>query len=167
MLTCTSQYTDTKTLCVCSWILVDKSVLSRVRRGTITWISSLLLYGLKGKLGQILLSEMSLPGIEVLIEMLLPKGDWGRRTPPKDRADLSLYSSDALWHHQFRYNFCMLRTTCQAKISVCMQGSRECCPVCVPELFPEPFVRYSMAFRYSAKWCVTSHDTITCLLGTV
>ena len=54
---------------------------------------------IKGNSYQILLSEMSLPGVEVLIEKLLPNkywGDWGRRTPLKDDANLPLYSASAL-----------------------------------------------------------------------
>ena len=45
-----------------------------------------------------------------------------------------------------------------------MQGSRECCPVCVR--IPELFVWFPTAVRYANKCCVTSHDTSTGLLGT-
>ena len=76
-----------------------------------------------------------LPGIEVFIEKSLPKilG----RSLLKDYAKLPVYSASALWCRQFRYDFYTLCTTSQANISVCMQGSRECCPVRVriPELF--------------------------------
>ena len=53
---------------------------------------------LKGKSHQILLSEMSLPRIEVLIEKLSPKilGILGKENPSKDGAKLSLYSASAL-----------------------------------------------------------------------
>ena len=77
---------------------------------------------------------------------------------------LPLYSTSALWRRQFRYDFCTLRTTSQARISVCMQGRRECCPVCVR--IPELFVRVPTAVRYASKCCVTSHGTSTGLLGT-
>ena len=83
---------------------------------------------------QIVLSKKSLPGIEVLIEKLLSKilGGWGRRTPLKDYAKFHC----AHVRRQFQYDFHTLRTSL-AKTSVCMQGSQECCPVCVciPELF--------------------------------
>ena len=73
---------------------------------------------LKGNSHQILLSEMSLPGVEVLIEKLLPKilGRLGKEDPSEDDAKLPLYSVSALWRRQFRYDFCTLRTTNQAKI---------------------------------------------------
>ena len=87
----------------------------------------------------ILLSEVSLPGAEALIEKFLPKiGDWGRRTPLNGdasalrrrqfHAKLPLYGASALRRRQFQYDFCTLCTTSQAQISVCMQGSCECCP---------------------------------------
>ena len=59
---------------------------------------------------------------------------------------------------------CTLGATSQAEISVCMQGSRECCLVCVRTA--ELFVRVSTAVRYAIKCFVTSHDTSTGLLGT-
>ena len=70
-------------------------VLSAVRRG---YIWHLGMKGLKGNSHQILLSEMSLPEIEVHIEKLLPKilGSLGRRTPLKDSANLPLYSASVL-----------------------------------------------------------------------
>ena len=73
---------------------------------------------------------MSLPEIEVLIEELLPKilRRLGKENPSKNDAKLHLYSASALWRRQFRYDFYTLRTTSPAKISVCMQGSCECCP---------------------------------------
>ena len=54
--------------------------------------------------------------------------------------------------------------TSPAKNSVCIQGSRECCAVCVR--IPELFVRVSTAVQYATKYSVTSHDTSTGLLGT-
>ena len=45
-----------------------------------------------------------------------------------------------------------------------MQGSHECCPVRVH--IPELFVWVPTAVRYASKYCVASHDTSTCLLGT-
>ena len=50
------------------------------------------------------------------------------------------------------------------QISVCMQGSRECCPVCVH--IPELFIRGPTAARYATKCCVTSRDTSAGRLGT-
>ena len=52
---------------------------------------------LKGNSHQILLSEISPPGIEVLIEKLLAKILWrvGRKTPQED-AKLPSYSASAL-----------------------------------------------------------------------
>ena len=52
----------------------------------------------------------------------------------------------------------MLRTISQAKISVC-----GCFPVCVR--IPEVFVPVSTAVRYAGKCDVTSHGTLTGLLG--
>ena len=51
-----------------------------------------------------------------------------------------------------------------SKLSVCMQGSRECCPICVS--IPKLSVRVSTAVWYIAKCGVTSHDASTGLLGT-
>ena len=75
--------------------------------------------------------------------------------PLKDYAKLPLFSAS----HRSCYDFCMLRPTSQAKYSVCMQVSRECCPACVR--IPEPFVRVSTAAWYATKCWVTSHDTST------
>ena len=63
-----------------------------------TSLSHRWLVRLKGNSHQILLSEMSLPGIEVHIEKLLPKilGRLGRRTSLKDEAKLPLYSASVL-----------------------------------------------------------------------
>ena len=49
----------------------------------------------KGNSHQVLHSEMSLPGSEVLIEKLLPKilGRLGRRIPLKDDEKLPLYNA--------------------------------------------------------------------------
>ena len=44
-----------------------------------------------------------------------------------------------------------------------MQGSRECCPVCVR--IPELFVRVPTAVLYATRCCVTSHDTSAGLFG--
>ena len=54
----------------------------------------------------------------------------------------------------------MLRTISQAKMSVC-----GCFPVCVR--IPEVFVPVSAAVRYAGKCDVTSHDTLTGLLGNI
>ena len=74
----------------------------------------------------------------MFIEKLLPKilGRLGKENRSKGDAKLPLYSASVL-RRQFRYDFYTLRTTSPAKISVCVQGSRECCPVCVriPKLF--------------------------------
>ena len=64
----------------------------------------------------------------------------------------------------FYYDSCTLHTTSQVKISVCMQGSREYCPVCARA--PELFVRVATAVQYSTKCCVMSRGTSTGLLGT-
>ena len=47
--------------------------------------------GLKGNSHQILLSEMSMPGVEVLIEKLLPKilGRLGKENPSKRRCKVA------------------------------------------------------------------------------
>ena len=52
----------------------------------------------KGNSHQILLSEISLPGIKVLIEKLLRNilGRLGKENPQKDDAKLPLYSASAL-----------------------------------------------------------------------
>ena len=53
---------------------------------------------LNGELSPNLLSEMSLPGVEVLVEKWLPKilGRLGKENPSKDDAKLPLYSASAL-----------------------------------------------------------------------
>ena len=91
---------------------------------------------LKGNSHQILLSETRLPGIEVLIEKLLPKTirEIGEGEPLKKTMQSCLCTA------QVRCDagcFGTISTTSQAKISVCMQGSRESCLVCarIPELF--------------------------------
>ena len=120
----------------------------------------------KGNSYQILLSEMSLPGVEVLIEKLLPKilGRLGKENLLKDDAKLPFYSASVLCRRQFQHDFCTLHTTSQVKISVCMQGSCGYCPVC--ESIPKLFVRVPTAVQYSTKCCMTSHNTSTGLLGT-
>ena len=62
---------------------------------------------LNGNSHQILLSEMSVPWIEVLLEKLLPKilGRLEKENPLKGDAKLPLYRTSALWHRQFRYDF--------------------------------------------------------------
>ena len=54
--------------------------------------------------------------------------------------------------------------TSQGKISVCMQGSGECCPVCVR--IPELSIPVSTAVWYAANCGVTSRDTSTGRSGT-
>ena len=68
-------------------------------------------------------------------------------------------STSTLWRRQFRYDFYTLRTTSKAKISVCMQGSNECSPVCVHIL--ELFVQVSTAVWCATKCGVMSHNTLT------
>ena len=148
---------------------------------------------LKGNSHQIILSEMGLPGIEVLIEKLLPKilgrlgkenpskktmrsrlcarkckilGRLGKENPAKKRCEVAIAQCKCAVTSSVWYDFYTLRTctTNQAKISACMQGSREWCPVCVG--IPELFVRVSTAVQYATKCCVTSHDTSTGFLGT-
>ena len=60
----------------------------------------------------------------------------------------------------------MLRTRVQQKIGVCMQGRRECCPVCVR--IPEVLVPVRVATHvvwYATKCNVASHNTSNGLLG--
>ena len=108
---------------------------------------------------QILLSEMSLPGIEVLIEKSLPTilGRLGKENPLKDTAKLPLYSTSGLWRRQFWYNFYTLRKTSQVKMCVSMQGSHECCPVCVCilEKFCSSF--YGSLVRHQVQCGVAQH----------
>ena len=133
---------------------------SRLKFDTQTFTNSSL-YLLKGNSHQILLSEMSLPGIEVHIEKLLPKilGRLGKENPSKRRCKVAFVQRkcSVTSSVRFLYAICTLCTTSQAKISVCMQGSRGCCPACVCIL--ELFVRVSTAVRYASKCCVTSHNT--------
>ena len=86
----------------------------------------------------------------------------GKENPSKRRCKFALVSASALWCCQFRYDFCMLRTTSQTEIGLCMQGSREYCPVCVGT--PELFVRFPTAVQYATKCWVTSRNTSTGLL---
>ena len=97
---------------------------------------------LKGNSHQILLSEMSLPGVEVLIEKLLPKilGRLGKENSSKRQCKVAFVvctaqvCCDVIGFGTISVRFVQL---IKLKInSACMQGSRECCPVCVriPEL---------------------------------
>ena len=108
------------------------------------------LQDLKGNSRQILLSEMSLPGIEVLIEKLLPKilGRLGKENFSKRHCKVAFVRRKCAVTLSVSVQFYMLRTctTSQAKISVCMQGSRECCthnmcthsrPIC-PSFYRRP-----------------------------
>ena len=97
-------------------------------------------HDLKGNSHRILLSEMSLPGVEVVIEKLRTKilGRLGKENPSiQDEAKMALYSASVLWHRQFRNDFCTLHTTSQVKISACAYACRAAVNT----------VRYVYAFR--------------------
>ena len=119
---------------------------------------------LKGELSPSFTSEMSLPEAEVLIEKLLPEILGRLGTPSKRRFKVAFVQRKCAVTSSVSVQFLYLRTTSQAEISVCMQGSRECCPACVR--LPELFVRVSTAVRYATKGCVTSHGSSVSLLGT-
>ena len=76
----------------------------------------------KGNSHQILLSEMSLPGVEVLNEKLLPKllGRLGKENPSKRRCKVAFVQCKCAVMSSVSVHFCTLRTTSPAKISVCM-----------------------------------------------
>ena len=95
---------------------------------------------LKRNSHQILFSEMSLPGIEVLIEKLLPQilGRLGMENTSKGQCEGPFVQRKWAVTCQLRYDICTLRTAGQVKISVCTQGSCECCSAWARS--PEPFV---------------------------
>ena len=85
---------------------------------------------LKETSNQISLSEMSLPGIVALIEKLLPKilGRLGKENPSKRRCKVAFVLHKCAVTSSVSVRFLILytlHTTSQAKISVCMQGSRD------------------------------------------
>ena len=94
---------------------------------------------LKGNSHQIILSEMSLPGIEVFIEKLLLNilGRLGKKNPSKRQCQVAFVQHKCVVTLSVSVRFLYLRSTNQAKTSVHMQGNHECYPVCVciPELF--------------------------------
>ena len=121
---------------------------------------------LKGNSHQILLSEMSLPGVEVLIEKFLPNilGRLWKENPSKSRCKVALCTAHVRCD-VVSFGTISVRYVQVVKLnSVCMQGCHECCPVCVR--IPGLFVRVPTAVLYVTKCCVTSHDTSTGLLGT-
>ena len=121
---------------------------------------------LKGNSHQILLSEMSLPGVEVLIKKLLPKilGRLGKENLSKSQCKVAFVQRKCAGASSVSVRFLYASYNQSSKNSVCMQGSCECCPVCVR--IPELFVQVPTAVLYAAKCCVSSHDTSTGLLGT-
>ena len=123
-------------------------------------------YPLKGNSHQILLSEMSLPGVEVLIEKLLPKilGRLGKENPSKRRCEVAFVQRKCAVMSSVSERFLYASYNKSSNNSACMHGSRQCCPVCVR--IPELFVRVPKAVLYAAKCCVTSHNTSNGLLGT-
>ena len=130
-------------MCACSTLRI---YLALVEQGT--YLYKLFDYNLtnqyisgntsKGSSHQILFSEMSLPEIEIRIEKLLPTilGRWEKENPSKRQCKV------AFVQHKFGVTspdfvrFLYATHKLQAKISICMQGSRECCLACVriPEL---------------------------------
>ena len=98
------------------------------------------------------------PGIEVLIEKLLPKilERLGKEKPSKDAQ---------IWCDIVSFGTISIRyVQGSSKISVCMQGRRGCCPVRVR--IQQLLVQVSTAVWYVTKCDVTSHNTSTGLLGT-
>ena len=121
---------------------------------------------LKGNSHQILLSEMSLPGIEVLIEKLLTiiLRRLGNENPSKRQCKVAVVQRKCAVTSSVSVRFLYAMSNLSRKKSVCMQGSREYCPVWCR--IPELFVRVPTAVRYATKCYVTSHDTSSGLLGT-
>ena len=109
---------------------------------------------------------MSLPGVEVLIEKLLPKilGRLGKENPSKRRCKVCFVRHKCAVTSSVSVRFLYATYNLSSKIRLCMQGSHECCPVCVH--IPELFVQVPTAVWYATKCCVTSHDTSDGLLGT-
>ena len=105
----------------------------------------------------ILLFEMSLPGIEVLIEKLLPKtlGRLGKENPSKRWCKVAFAQRKCA---QFQYDFHTLRTTSQARLLVTACGAAVSV-VWYVYAFQNCLVRVSTAVWYATKCGVTSHDT--------
>ena len=97
-----------------------------------------------------LLSEVIPPGIEVLIEKLLPKilGGLGKQNPFIRLCKVAFVQRKFSVTSSVLVRYLYTTHKSQAKISVCMQGSNECCPVCVR--IPELSVRVSTAVWYAA-----------------
>ena len=108
---------------------------------------------------------MSLPGIEVLIDKLLPKilGRLGKENPSKRRCKVAFEQRKCAVTLSVSAQFLYATSTSKAKSGVCKQGSPECCPVCAR--IPELFVRVSTAVLYATKCGVMSHNTSTGPLG--
>ena len=105
---------------------------------------------------------MSLPGIEVPLEKAFTQNikEIGKgKALLKDNAKVPLYCACSVAYGQFWWKISIRSVQESSRTSVCMLGSRECCPVCVR--IQELCVRVSLAVWYAAKYGMTSHNTST------
>ena len=114
---------------------------------------------------------MSLPGLEVLIEKLLPKilGRLGKENPSKKQCKVAFVQRKIAVTSTVSVRFLYARATNQAKnliVHACSSaGQPRVLSVCMHSGTIN-FVCVPTAVLYATKCCVTSHDTSTGLLGT-
>ena len=102
---------------------------------------------------------MSLPGVEELIEKLLPKilGRLGKENPSRRQCKVAFVQRKCAVMSSVSVRFLYAPYNQSSKISVCMQGSRECCPEwCTHSgtIYPSS---YGSPVRYQVLRDVTRH----------